>query len=130
MTGRAAGAQQQGMDEETVRQIHDFENSDLPERSKLALRFTEAWILHAGRTIDAPFMAELRAHFSDREIVELAKYVEYYEGAHKFNFIFDVDPPAEGIYAFTKIPPPKRLRSQFEELKAERARRDGGAALG
>ena len=49
----------------------------LSPREALAVRFAERAALDF-RTIDAAFMTELRAHFSDAEIAELGMMIQQY----------------------------------------------------
>lgn len=67
---RFATAREQGLDEDSVGQIVDgYENSELPQRWKLAIRLADALIADA--RVDAPLRAALLAEFSDAQIVEL-----------------------------------------------------------
>jgi len=49
----------------------------LSPREALAVRFAERAALDF-RTVDASFMTELRAHFSDAEIAELGMMIQQY----------------------------------------------------
>jgi alkylhydroperoxidase family enzyme len=61
-----------------VAQIHRPEaERRLEPREALAVRFAERMATDF-RTVDADFMAELRAHFSDAEIVELGLMIGQY----------------------------------------------------
>ncbi len=63
-------ARDQGLDEDAVDQIVDgYENSELPERWKLAIRLADALIADA--RVDPALRAALLAEFSDEQIVEL-----------------------------------------------------------
>ena len=84
----------QGLDEQT---IHDL---DLPEerqsfsrREKLAIRFAEKMALDH-RSIDDGFVAELRAEFSDAEIVELGMMIGQYIGFGRLIAVLDLERPA------------------------------------
>ncbi len=67
---RFATARDQGLDEDSVDQIVDgYENSELPERWKLAIRLADALIADA--RVDDALRAALLAEFSDEQIVEL-----------------------------------------------------------
>lgn len=115
------------MDEATVEKIHDFESSDLPERIKVALRFTEGWAAYNASTIDDELVGELKKHFTNAEIVELATIVGIYDNAHKFNRAFDVDREQDVTYEVHAARAPKRMQPYLEELKAARAARAQGA---
>ena len=53
-----------------VEKVRDYENSDLPDRTKAALRLADELVRERPRVGEA-FYAELRAHFSDDEILDL-----------------------------------------------------------
>lgn len=56
--------------EDDVSKVRDFENSDLPERIKVALRFARAFATDpAGISDDVT--AGLRQHYTDEQIVEI-----------------------------------------------------------
>jgi alkylhydroperoxidase family enzyme len=68
---RFAGARAEGLSEDHVERIRDgFEDSELPERWKLAIRYTDQMILDPGEVDDA-LRSALLAEFSPAEIVEL-----------------------------------------------------------
>jgi alkylhydroperoxidase family enzyme len=67
---RFATARDQGLDEDAVDQIVDgYQNSELPERWKLAIRLADALIADA--RVDGALRAALLTEFSDEQIVEL-----------------------------------------------------------
>ena len=103
------------MDEEMVCKVHNYEESDLPERTKVALSFAEAWVLHQERAVDDELLNEMKRHFSEPQIVELAVALGMFEFWHKFNSIFDVPPPVEGIYSF-RIQIPETMGQRLKEL--------------
>ena len=103
------------MDEAMVSKIHDYENSDLPERVKVALRFAEGWVLHNARTIDDDLINELKQHFTEPQIAELAFAMGLFELFHKFNAAFQVPPPFEGIYQYD-IKIPEQMRPYLHAL--------------
>lgn len=67
---RVGAALDAGFDEPMAAKIDDFERSDLPEHQKAALRFTDAFITRP-TAIGADLRAQLRAHFTPAQIVEL-----------------------------------------------------------
>ncbi len=75
---RYASATRQGLDEDTIRQIHLPEaERALEPRDALAVRFAEK-LATDFRTVDSAFKAELREHFSDAEIAELGMMIGQY----------------------------------------------------
>lgn len=64
--------------------INDAESSThLSEKDKLAIRYVDH-IASAPEKLDAAFYAELREHFSEAEIIELAQFSAYNTGFHTF----------------------------------------------
>jgi hypothetical protein len=58
------------MDEAMVASIRDFENSQMTERHKVALRLVDAFIMHFGHV--SPALAEqARGYFSSAELVDI-----------------------------------------------------------
>ncbi len=68
---RIVSAVAEGLDEEMRQKICDYESSDLDERLKVALRFTDAMIGDPG-SLSEDLRREVNAHFSAREIAEIA----------------------------------------------------------
>lgn len=92
------------MDEEMVAKILDHRSSDLDERTKLALDLTEDFVMNHAQGIDDDFMKRLREHYSEEQIVELTVAIGIWDSVHKFNNVFDVDPPVSDGQ-FTVEPP-------------------------
>jgi AhpD family alkylhydroperoxidase len=80
---RSKPAQAEGLTEEIVVQMVDLDNaSDLDEREKAALRFAD---LYRRNEIDSDeVFEELRRHFSDEEIIDLAVLCGVLDGGGKF----------------------------------------------
>jgi alkylhydroperoxidase family enzyme len=92
------------MTEEAISKMLDHRNSDLDERIKLALDLTEDFVNNHARGVDAAFMARLKEHYSDSEVVELTVAIGIWDSVHKFNNVFDIQPPvSDGT--FTVDPP-------------------------
>ena len=75
---RYASATRQGLDEETIAQVH-LPKTDrrLEPRDSLAVRYAEKMATDF-HEVDSAFLAELREHFSDAEIVELGLMIGQY----------------------------------------------------
>ncbi len=69
-TLRIADAVDAGVDETVTAKLDDFESSDLDERTKVALRITDAFITWP-QAIDAELAAAAHRWFSDAELAEL-----------------------------------------------------------
>ena len=84
-------AREQGLTEEQVDHIGDgYEQSPLSERDKVALHFTDA-LLHDPRVTPA-LQAQLRAHFSEPQIVELALGVGLFHALSKVLIALGLEP--------------------------------------
>ena len=92
------------MTEEMITQMLDHRNSDFDERLKVALDLTEDFVMNHANSVNDEFMARLKEHYSEAEIVELTIAIGVWDSVHKFNNVFDVHPPVEeGL--FTVDPP-------------------------
>jgi len=69
----------------------------LSPREALAVRFAERAALDF-RTVDASFMSELRAHFSDAEIAELGMMIQQYIALGRLLVMAGADKGACEIY--------------------------------
>ena len=49
-------------------------------------------------------MDELKEHFSEEQIVELTIAIGIWDSVHKFNNVFDIDPPVTGELFETEKP--------------------------
>ncbi len=107
------------MDEAMVAKLDDYANSDLPTAHKLALRFIESWIQEKAQSVDESFLAEMRAHFTPAQIIELTTLAGLYESVHKFNHLFEMEAPAQ-VFEFDEYEVPERLSAYVDDLKAGR----------
>ena len=85
---------QQGLTEEMVADLADFEQADFSEREKLALRFAERMALDHHRLDDA-FFTDLREGFSDAEILELGMITGQFIGFGRLLAALDLENPAQ-----------------------------------
>jgi alkylhydroperoxidase family enzyme len=76
--------------EDDVMKVADFENADFTEREKVCLRLVDR-LAHDHFAIDDAFFEELRNHFSDEQIVELALSATFTLGLAKLNAVFGVE---------------------------------------
>ena len=67
--------------------------TDLTDREKVALRFAERMTTDAHQVDDA-LWAELRRHFDEGEIVELASVVGLFNYFNRFNDALQMEPTA------------------------------------
>ena len=71
--------------------LAEYEASDLPERTKAALRLADK-LSGDDRTVDAEFMAMLRRHFTDDQILDLGMTIAFASGWQRFIEAFGVVP--------------------------------------
>ncbi len=110
------------MNEAMVAKMLDHRNSDLDERTKVALDLTEDFVMNHAHGIDDAFMRRLREHFSEEQAVELTIAVGIWDSIHKFNNVFDVAPPvSDGRFTVEPpdVPPDMRQHVLGIEPKAE-----------
>ncbi len=80
-----------GATEDLVSKLADYESSDLPERTKVALRLADT--LSGDRpTVDVAFMAALREHFTDEQILDLGMTIAFASGWQRFIEAFGIVP--------------------------------------
>jgi alkylhydroperoxidase family enzyme len=80
----------QMVSEEDVLKIADFENADFTDREKVCLRLVDR-LANDHYAIDDDFFVELRKHFTDEQIVELALSATFTLGLAKLNAIFGIE---------------------------------------
>ena len=80
-----------GATEDLVAKLADYERSDLPERTKMALRLADRL---TGETpvVDEAFHDELRRHFSDDQILDLGMTITFASGWQRFIEAFGIVP--------------------------------------
>ena len=80
-----------GATEDLVAKLADYETSDLPERTKMALRFADRMTAPTP-TIDRAFHEALRRHFTDDEILDLGMTITFASGWQRFIEAFGIVP--------------------------------------
>ena len=80
-----------GATEDLVAKLADYEHSDLPERTKTALRLADR-LAGDEPTVDPAFYEALRRHFSDDEILDLGMTVTVASGWQRFIEAFGIVP--------------------------------------
>ncbi len=89
--GNRVDALEAGLAEDDLAEMDDFENSSLPDREKAALRLAEQLVLtNFEGKLDRVLYEDLKAHFSDAEILELGLVMGILSGVAKFMFAFDL----------------------------------------
>jgi alkylhydroperoxidase family enzyme len=80
-----------GATEDLVSKLADYEHSDLPDRTKAALRLADR-LSAEHPVVDPTFYAELRAHFSEDEIIDLGMTITFAGGWQRFIEAFGIVP--------------------------------------
>ena len=80
-----------GATEEMVAKLEDYEASDLPERTKVALRLADR-LAGEQPKVDAALHAELKRHFSDAQIIDLGMTLTFASGWQRFIEAFGIVP--------------------------------------
>ncbi|MCX2980912.1 carboxymuconolactone decarboxylase family protein [Halieaceae bacterium IMCC14734] len=89
----------------------DHRESDLDERLKVALDLTEDFVTNHAHGVDDAFMARLREHYSEEEVVELTIAIGIWDSIHKFNNVFDIPEAIEsGLYSLEPPDVPDDMR--------------------
>ena len=88
-------ARRHGWPDSTLAQLENFESLDLEAPVKLALRFAERMTRDSNGVDDALF-AQLRAHYSEAAVVELAAVVGLFNYFNRFNNAFQMEPTRPG----------------------------------
>ena len=85
-------AVQQGMTEEMVASLANFETADITDREKLAVRFAQRMATDH-HSMGDDFFEELRAEFTDPEIFELGMITGQFIGYGRLISILDLENP-------------------------------------
>ena len=80
-----------GATETLVAKLADYEASDLPERTKAALRLADR-LASGSPAVDAGFHEALRRHLTDDEILDLGMTVTFVSGWQRFIEAFGIVP--------------------------------------
>jgi len=81
-----------GATEDLVAKLANYESSDLPERTKAALRLADALSGDRHPSVDGAFMAILREHFTDEQILDLGMTISFASGWQRFIEAFGIVP--------------------------------------
>ena len=80
-----------GATEDLIAKLADYEASDLPERTKMALRFADR-MTGERPMIDPAFHEALRQHFTNDQILDLGMTITFASGWQRFIEAFGVVP--------------------------------------
>ena len=88
---RSASVMRKSLSEDDVQKMQDFENSDLPDRTKMALRLTDR-LFHDSSRLDDAFYKQLRKHFDEDELLDLGMMLAFALGWQRFIEVFGIRP--------------------------------------
>ena len=80
-----------GATEDLVAKLADYEQSDLPERTKVALRLADR-LTGPRPTVDADLEAALHRHFTGDELIDLGMTLTFASGWQRFIEAFGIVP--------------------------------------
>lgn len=84
-------ARRQGWSQEQLDHLAEFETrSDFDEKEKVSLRLAERMTRNA--RVDEALWADLRRHFDEGEVVELAAAIGLFNYFNRFNNALEVEP--------------------------------------
>ena len=83
--------------------MRDYENSDLPEREKMALRFADI-ILTDPQRLDESFFAQLKEHFTEDQIIDMGMGVGFLHGTQRFIESMGIVPESYGDGDYCNLP--------------------------
>jgi alkylhydroperoxidase family enzyme len=105
---RFAGARTQGLNEALVAQItDDHAQSSLPAPERAALKLADA-IVTTPQPLAPEDTAELRRHFSDAQLAELATGLTLFHGLSKALIVMGLEPVGMPV---TELPEPGSTRA-------------------
>ena len=81
----------QGATPELVEKLDDYEASDLPERTKAALRLADK-LWSEDKALSPEFYADLGEHFSDDQILDLGMCISFMSSWQQFIEAFGIVP--------------------------------------
>ncbi len=85
-------ARRHGWTDDQLQNLHAFEQrGDFTDREKAALRFAERMTFDA-HTVDDALWTELRQHFDEGEVVELAAAIGLFNYFNRFNDALRMEP--------------------------------------
>ena len=92
MASHTALARRHGWSEDQIENLADFEErTDFSDKEKLALRLAERMTLDS-HTVDEALWKELRRHYDEGEIIELAPAIGLFNYFNRFNDALKMEP--------------------------------------
>jgi alkylhydroperoxidase family enzyme len=94
--------------EETIQKMRDYENSDLPERGKVALRFADI-MLTDPQKLDEAFFNRMKKHFTEEQIIDMGMGIGFLHGTQRFIESMGIVPESYDEGAYCELPFESRL---------------------
>jgi alkylhydroperoxidase family enzyme len=94
--------------EETIQKMRHYEESDLSEREKMALRFADI-ILTDPQKLDEAFFKQLKEHFTEEQIIDMGMGVGFLHGTQRFIESMGIVPESYDEGAHCELPFESRL---------------------
>jgi len=88
--------------------MRDYENSDLPEREKMALRFADI-LLTDPQKLDETFFKRMKEHFAEEQIIDMGMGVGFLHGTQRFIESMGIVPESYDEGAYCELPFESRL---------------------
>jgi alkylhydroperoxidase family enzyme len=88
--------------------MRDYENSDLPDREKMALRFADI-ILSDPQKLDEAFFNRMKEHFTEEQIIDMGMGVGFLHGTQRFIESMGIVPESYNEGAYCELPFASRL---------------------
>ena len=88
--------------------MRDYENSDLPDREKMALRFADI-ILSDPQKLDEVFFKRMKEHFTEEQIIDMGMGVGFLHGTQRFIESMGIVPESYNEGAYCELPFSSRL---------------------
>jgi alkylhydroperoxidase family enzyme len=81
----------EGLTEDRIAALEDYQDSNLHAAGKIALRFEQMALNH--HALDDEFFRQLRTQFTDAQIVELGMMIAQYIGVGRLLMVLDLERP-------------------------------------
>jgi len=88
--------------------MRDYENSDLSDRVKMALRFADV-ILTDPQKLDEPFFKRMKEHFTEEQIIDMGMGIGFLHGMQRFIESMGIVPESYDEGAYCQLPFESRL---------------------
>jgi alkylhydroperoxidase family enzyme len=88
--------------------MRDYENSDLPDRVKMALRFADILLMDPQKLED-PLFQRMKEHFTEEQIIDMGMGIGFLHGMQRFIESMGIVPESYDEGAYCELPFQSRL---------------------